>query len=348
MKKVSVLVSLVAQMLQFASFKGVSAEKLLELSGVDPKILQHPDNRISIDQYNSIQNHAVQLTGDDTFGIHMGEFAMVNSFSIVGLVMMNCKTIGDAIQKAITYHEIVGNLVQATLKNDKEKIILELSPRMDSYGHTRHCFEASASGFVKLMTQLSGGDFELEQMGFAHKPPEKLQEYRRIFNCEILFDQPKTFLCFYKRYLKLPVIQSNPDLLPLMEKYAQKSLEKVNSKNEYTHKVSELIVSNLNSDPPTLKKVASELAVSVRKLQQKLYDEKTSFSKVLKSMRMSISKKHLKENNHSISEIAFLLGFSEPSAFSKAFVKWTETTPFQYRRRHMKRKMGQEVYALDP
>ncbi|MBU3917123.1 helix-turn-helix transcriptional regulator, partial [bacterium] len=78
--------------------------------------------------------------------------------------------------------------------------------------------------------------------------------------------------------------------------------------------------------------IAKDLAVSVRKLQQKLSEEKTSFSEILKTTRLNLSKDYLKQNEHSMSEIAFLLGFSEPGVFSKAFIKWTGFTPLQYRK----------------
>ena len=148
MKDVSVLASLIVQLLHFVRQKGVDPDELLEVSGIDPKILLSPDNRISVDLYNTIQKHAIELTADERFGLHLGELAIANSVSIIGLVMMNCNTVGDAIKKAIAYQEVVGNLVQISLEVGDENVLVELSPRKGSYGHTRHCFEGSASGFI--------------------------------------------------------------------------------------------------------------------------------------------------------------------------------------------------------
>jgi hypothetical protein len=178
MKKVSVLVSLVAQLLHFVDQKGVDSNRLLEASGVDPQILLSPDNRISIDQYNVIQNNAVELTADDYFGLHIGELAIANSISIIGLVMMNCNTVGDAIRKAIAYQEVVGNLVHVSLENKNENTLVELSPKNGSYGHTRHCFEGSASGFFHLINSLCSNNFIVDRIWFIHEPPESLIEYK--------------------------------------------------------------------------------------------------------------------------------------------------------------------------
>ena len=333
MEKVSVLVSLVAQLLHFVDQKGFDSNRLLEASGVDPQILLSPDNRISIDQYNVIQNNAVELTADDYFGLHIGELAIANSISIIGLVMMNCNTVGDAIRKAIAYQEVVGNLVHVSLENKNENTLVELSPKNGSYGHTRHCFEGSASGLVNLINSLCDNNFIVDRIWFTHEPPESISEYKRIFNCEIAFNQLKNAIFFPKKNLSLPISQANPNMLILLEKHAQEALAKVTSEKVYSNKVSDLILNKLDGDPPAIKTVAKELAVSVRKLQQKLFEEKTSFSEILKSTRINISKNHLKYNDHSISEIAFLLGFSEPGVFSKAFLKWTGYTPYEYRKR---------------
>ena len=183
-----------------------------------------------------------------------------------------------------------------------------------------------------MINSLCGNEFVVDQIWFTHEIPDILSEYERIFGCRIAFNQPKNALFFSNENLDLPITQSNPNMLLLLEKHAQEALAKLNSDEVYSNKVREYILNNLDGDPPAIKPVARKLAVSVRKLQQKLSDEKTTFSEILKLTRIDISKNHLKYNQHSISEIAFLLGFSEPGVFSKAFLRWTGYTPHQFRK----------------
>jgi AraC-like DNA-binding protein len=138
-------------------------------------------------------------------------------------------------------------------------------------------------------------------------------------------------LIFDKELLKIPLIEPNKELLMSFEGIAGVTLERLAKSQTYTRKVLNIIVAEINGEIPTIDTVAKHLAVSVRSLQEYLKTEGTSFIKLLNEVRKDIAINCLKGTNTSIAEIAYVLGFSETSAFNRAFKRWTNRTPSEFR-----------------
>jgi AraC-like DNA-binding protein len=128
----------------------------------------------------------------------------------------------------------------------------------------------------------------------------------------------------------LPIRMANADLLEHFEKYAQDLLTEMERHDDHTRTVTRIILSRLDDETLSIEKVAKEMAVSVRTLQKRLEDEGVVFSDLLRDIRQRLAQKYLREN-YSVEQITYLLGFSEPSVFRKAFKKWSGVTPREYR-----------------
>ena len=123
---ISVSVTVLKQMFLYLDSLKVDIEAFLRSLGVDPEITKSPDARIPIETYLLIQDEAARYTNDPYFGLHMGEFAEAGSWSILGFLMMNCKTLGEAFEKSARYSRIIGNLIEgsAHLRFNKIKVVL--------------------------------------------------------------------------------------------------------------------------------------------------------------------------------------------------------------------------------
>jgi len=127
-----------------------------------------------------------------------------------------------------------------------------------------------------------------------------------------------------------PIMMANPRLLEHFEKYAREFLTEIDGWNEYTRAVTRIIIARLDDEALSIEKVAKEMAISVRTLQKRLQEEGVIFSDLLREIRHRLAQKYLRES-YSVEQIAYLLGFSEPSAFRRAFKKWSGVTPREYR-----------------
>jgi AraC-like DNA-binding protein len=327
---ITVSVTLLSQMFRYLASLQVNTLGFLRSIGVDPQTLQSPDARIPAEAYLYIQDQAAEYTNDPYFGLHMGEFAEAGSWSILGYLMMNSQTVGEAIEKTDRYSRIVGDLIQTHRREQDRKIEFVFSASPLAPKMSRHCFEAAISSGVHMLGVLAGVNLVPIEVCFDSPAPATTDEYERIFRCPVYFGQTENSLTIDASILKTPILLPNSELLQYFENYANEYLAKIDQKNEFTRQVTQLILSYLDQENLTIDSIAAEMNMSVRTLQNRLSKEGVVFSELLREARVKLAQKYLREG-HSVDVITYLLGFSEPSVFRKAFKKWSGVTPGEYR-----------------
>ena len=325
-----VSVSVLSQLFSYLTSLKADVDEFLRSIDIDPESVKSPDAYIPIETYLLIQDGAAEYVHDPYLGLHMGEFAEAGSWSILGYMMMNCKTLGEAFEKSARYHRVIGNLIEghAHLKFNKIKVSLETPPHAPKM--SRHCYESTISSTVRMMRTLTGVEINPLEVTFIYPEPESRSEYERIFRCPVLFGQKDNSLTIPLSVIYTPILYSNPEMLKYFENYAQEFLAEMEHENEYARTVTRIILSKLDDEALSIKKVAKEMSISVRTLQNRLKEEGVVFSELLTDTRKKLAKKYLTED-YSVEQITYLLGFSEPSVFRKAFKKWSGVTPRQYR-----------------
>jgi len=165
---------------------------------------------------------------------------------------------------------------------------------------------------------------------FPHARPDDIEPHNRLFQCPIEFDSPAAEIIFDRSLLESPVITADPNLVAILDQHVKESLAKIPGRS-LSHQVRAFLSSRLPGTPPTLDETARDLGMSMRTIQRRLSEEDTSHKQLLRQIRHELALRYLKERSVAISEVAFLLGFSEPSAFYRAFRRWTGMTPVEYR-----------------
>jgi AraC-like DNA-binding protein len=327
---ISVSVTVLSQMFVYLNSLKVNIDEFLFSIGVDPASVKSPDERMPLETYLLIQDEAARYINDPYFGLHMGEFAEAGSWSILGYLMMNCKTLGEAFEKSGRYSRIIGNLIEAHahLQFNKVKIVFSTPPYAPKM--SRHCFETVFSGSVRMMRNFTGKKLSPLEVHFIYPEPESKAEYERVFCCPVLFCQKENSFTIDMGIVNTPILMANPALLEQFERYAEEIMVEIDKKDEHTRKVTELILSHMDDEKLSINNIAKEMSLSVRTLQSRLEEEGRVFSVLLQEIREGLAKKYLREN-YSVEEITYLLGFSEPSVFRKAFKKWSGLTPREYR-----------------
>lgn len=327
---ITVSITVLSQMFLYLASLKVDIDAFLHSLGVDPASVKSPDAYIPIETYLLIQDEAANYVNDPYFGLHMGEFAEVGSWSILGYMMMNCKTLGEAFEKSTRYSRIIGNLIEGNVHLGFNKIKVTLWTPPHAPKMSRHCFEATISSSVRLMRTLTGVKLSPLEVTFIYPEPESRSEYERIFHCPVHFGQKENTFTLAMSVVNTPILLANPGLLEYFEKYAQDFLADMDRQNEHARAVTKIILARMDDEALSINKVAKEMAVSVRTLQNRLKEEGVVFSELLTDTRQRLAKKYLQEN-YTVEQITYLLGFSEPSVFRKAFKKWSGVTPREYR-----------------
>ncbi len=327
---ITVSVSVLAQMFLYLRSLNVDVDAFLHSLGVDPASVQAPDARVPVETYLFIQESAAKLVDDPCFGLHMGEFAEAGSWSILGYLMMNCRTLGEAFEKSGRYSRIIGNLIEARAELGPTTVTAVFFTPPHAPAMSRHCFDSTFASSVRMMRTLTGQPLNPRAVAFIYPEPSARAEYDRVFGCPVRFGQKHNALTLDLSLANTPIRLANPALLEHFEKYAQDFLAQLERPDATTRAVTRLILARLDDEALSLDTVAREMAVSPRTLQNRLEAEGVVFSDLLRDIRQRLAQQYLRQN-YSVEQITYLLGFSEPSVFRKAFKKWSGVTPREYR-----------------
>jgi AraC-like DNA-binding protein len=321
--------SLLTHMLLYMKSIGIDGDKLAQDVGLNLEALSLKDARIPVETYLAIQELGVRLSGDECFGLHIGEFIEPRSYSVVGYLMANCATLGDAFRKAARYSRIVGSLIVSTTRSflQSSEVVLDSAPFAPAM--SRHCFDSAISGVLQMMRSMSGQAIRPVKVSFAFPSPCSTKEYERVFQCPLQFDKKHTSITMDNKVATIPVLQPDKGLLDYIESYARDICTDLDKGQPTARLVAQTIIKHLDDESLSIKAVATSLSMSTRTLQARLREEGTGFTEILDDTRRRLAEKNIRGGN-SVEDITYLLGFSEPSVFRKAFKKWTGLTPREF------------------
>ncbi|MBN1626053.1 MAG: AraC family transcriptional regulator [Deltaproteobacteria bacterium] len=324
--------AILQRLFAYTSKIGINTDDLLKEANVDRSILSNPDNKLPLEYYYAVLDAAIEMTGDPFFGLHMGESADVGDLSIVGYIMASCRNVGEAFEKAGQYFGIIGSVLNIywRVEEDSAKFIYDMRKHFPN-NCIKHCVDTGLSNFYNMIKSIARDPVDIKEVWVKAERPEDTSEYKRIFKCPILFKKDIAALVFPPDVPNIPLRHPNPALLGLLEHHANSFLSKIDENDYYSRKISLLLFGQIQGANPSIEDVARDLGMSVRVLQKKLKEEGATFSEIATNVRQELAKSYLAEKRYSIDDITYLLGFSEPSVFRRAFKAWTGITPGHYR-----------------
>ena len=167
-------------------------------------------------------------------------------------------------------------------------------------------------------------------MRFAHRAPRDSRDHERFFGAPLRFATGENALVLPAALLDLPCHRNDPSLLSLLDRYAADRLGESQG-TTFADRARAALSEDLQSGNVTAHRLAARLKVSVRTLHRTLAAESTSYRQLLDKLRLDLAERHLLDDRLSVAEVAFLVGFSELSAFHRAFKRWTGHTPATFR-----------------
>ncbi|MES2517574.1 MAG: AraC family transcriptional regulator [Bacteroidota bacterium] len=317
-----------------AQQKGADYNLLCKKVGILPQDLQNPDNRLPIALAQELWKEAIKMTGDEFLPLHIGEMISSISVGILAYVMMHSPTLGKALGKLCQYQDIVCDASKTSLIINGDLVYLTISePSADIFA-PHYAYESTFSIYYSAINEMLGQTIKLNAVHFDYPAyTNDLAEYRRIFKrADIIFDSHFSGLVFERKYLDLPILNANPSLFSLFEIHANSILNSLKPTESLKERIKKEILQELKGEEPTLSNIAKNLGIGIRSIQLKLKDEGVTFQQLLDEIRKNLATKHLREAQLSTTDIAYLLGYSEPSVFFRSFKKWTGQTPTVYRK----------------
>ncbi len=309
---------------------GVDRAEWLAHAGVDPALLEDPRARVGVAEYDRLQELALAMTGDPALGLHMGEQASVGVLNVVGYLFMNCRTIEEAFTVFNRYHRIISDCRESRMEKDADTATIFYEFPRGSTACNRLRAEFGLVLLVRIGHLLVGHPVAPLQVRFEHPTPAYAAEYARVFGCEAVFDCTETSVVLPRALLEAEQAHASRELFGVLQAQADRMLAQLESRG-FADRVRELILGQYGGIRPDAATVAARFHISVRTLNRRLRAEGTGYREVADAAAFEKARQRLADPGAGIQEIAYELGFSEPSAFHRAFRRWAGVSPQKYR-----------------
>ena len=324
-------------LLAAASQQGADVPALCRAIAYDPAATAGPDARVPIATIQRLWPLVLEATHDPCFDLHLGRNINFATAGTLAYVLLHAPTLGMAITQLCRYQDVACQGVRTTQTPAPEWpggtwLTVELTSPAIVY--PRYVLNSELSLYLAAFAALTGQPVRPRAVRLAYPYPADVDEHERAFGTtSLLFDAPLTQVAFDAATLARPVRHANPGLFPLFEQHAAALLAQLPSAPPppLAERVRREIVRQLQGQAPTLATVADGLHLGQRTLQLQLKAAGHTYQHLLDAVRRELAQRHLREPHFSITDIAFLLGYAEPSVFGRSFKKWTGQTPGAFR-----------------
>jgi AraC-like DNA-binding protein len=323
-------ISMVYPIKKMIQNKGLDFEHFCRQVSFDINLLQDVEARIEDGELERLMYEAAKYTQDDHFGLHQGQLTDIADLGILGYVMMHSEKILDALTAYQRYNVILCSGYNLIWEERGDDIFLRFE-KSTSTPMSRQCSEDMVSSVYHLIVRMSNRPIPIHELQFTHAAPADLRPYLSVFGIEPRFGGKENDLRMSKEVLQYPIMYSDPRLRRAFEPIAEEIRDKLIGGRGFSDRVFQWMMACMPACFPTLQQTAESFQMSSRSLQAKLKEENTSYNELAAKVRKEIATGYLNKWEYSIGEIAYLLHYSEPSAFQNAFKKWTGVTPGQYR-----------------
>ncbi|WP_116364456.1 AraC family transcriptional regulator [Parahaliea mediterranea] len=310
--------------------QGCNADLLLQQSGLTPEQLADPDARLPLDATTRLWQLSVQALEDETLGLWVPCYSNQNTFHALGYAFMASTTLLEALQRVARFNPMVSDAARVGLENRGDTVVLSWEAVTPEHGPSLEAMEAILSLILRSSRKIKGRDFAPLSVALMRKRCADETPFREFFRSPIHFGAPRYEMVFDRADLEQPLEWGNENLARSSDRVIEDYLKQL-ERDSVATRLRNLLVRDMPGGTLGHEHYARELGMSVRSLQRKLSAEDTSFNQLLNETRCELACSYLsRKPRPSLTEIAFLLGFSDTSSFSRAFHRWTGVAPGAY------------------
>ena len=298
-----------------------------------PKSVMHGDPEfVDLATERRVWRALVAATGREDIGLLCGLRFPTQAMGVLGYVMANAPDLWIVLDKTCRYARLMGDSMGWTYDRGTSHTKVWIDQWSDWHDPLRYTVDCMMTSVHTWATANAPKPVFPTEVGFHYHRPESTSAHIEAFApVDVKFGTDVSYLIFDNAQFDQPVIGANRDLFQAFEDRVERAVGRLDNWDTWTERTRKSVAGQLKGATPTIDVVATHLAVSVRTLQLRLSEEGTSFSKVLSDTKSDLAKEFLKSGDVRNDEIAYLLGFSEESAFARSFKRWTGNTPSQFK-----------------
>lgn len=308
---------------------GADPVEVLAEVGIDIDLFDDPNNRISFLARGRMMAHCAKRTGCPHFGLLVGQRAGLHSLGLMGLLAKYSPNVELALGSLIRYLHLHVRGATTALSVDSGLAVFEYQIYQAGALGNDQVGEGAVAAAFNILRDLCGDDWKPIEVRFAHRKPDDVTLFRHFFGVPLRFDSEQYAVVFSEDWLNQRLSETSPELLRLL----QQEIDKLDVREEdsFVDQVRTLLRTTLVSGHSSADQVAELFSMHRRTLNRRLNAYNTSFQKLADEVRFEIARQSLEDTDLDIIQIAMLLGYSNASAFTRAFRRWSSTTPARWR-----------------
>jgi AraC-like DNA-binding protein len=308
---------------------GANPAKVLAEAGFDPTLFDDPDNLISFAARTRLANHCVARTGCRHFGLLVGQQIGLHSLGLVGLLVKYSPDVGTALRSLVRYLHLHVHGATTSLETGDRNATLGYAIYEPHVEATDQIGAGAAAMRVNILRTLCGPDWKPVEIQFAHRRPENVAPFRRYFRAPLIFDAEQYAVAFAADWLN----RSLPGADTSLHRLLQRQIDALDSRHgdDFPQQVRSVLRTLLITGPARADQVAALFSIHARTLNRRLDAFGIGFRELVDEGRFEIARQMLEDSAMPVSQIAAMLDYADASAFTRAFRRWSGTTPARWR-----------------
>lgn len=312
---------------------GVDPSEVLNEAGIDPRLLDDADNVIPYRARSRLLVRGATRTGCQHLGLLVGQSMNLPSLGLVGLLTKSSPDVGTALQSLTRSLHLHSKGAAMELTVDGAYAVLSYQALEPSAEGTDQTGDAAVAMMLNVMRSLCGPRFRPVEVWFAHRVPRDVQPFRLCFSAPLRFDADEYAMVFSQDWLQARVRDADAQLQTLLRKHID-ALEARHG-DDFPAQVRSVLRSALLTGHCSEDQVAALFSLHIRTLSRRLEASGTGFHQLVDEGRFEIARQLLDDTSLQIGQIAASLGYARASTFTRAFHRWSGTTPSLWRARHV-------------
>ena len=282
-------------------------------------------------QADAFAERAFALTGDPAFGLRAGAVLKAERFSVLGMVMMSCHDLASALRQLVRFNRLLWGDPCQSVEEDG-LFILRYVPLLPGRPYNQMKLDMELVSLTMAARKFTREEVFPAWVKIGAPAPSWADLYAEAFRCPVEFAAGEDSLAFREEDVSRRLATANPELLPTFERHAEAALSQAVDWS-LSDQIRAVARGVMHEREPTIAAVAAEMRMSPRTLQRRLSIDGIRFNALVDDLRRTAAEEELAKGSVNFIELAFLLGFSDPNSFFRAFKRWTGMTPTNYRAR---------------
>lgn len=325
----TVPIQFVRRALLTAQHRRMDVSELLRDAGISQDLAENSRTRVTTEQAARITRRLWQLTDDELFGLGPQPVPR-GTFRLVFMALIHSADLRTALGRLAEYSRVLPGTPPITASMGETVTRLELdTSKLDDPEHLATDMMLAVEH--RIVGWLVGKRIKLRSLELPYPEPPQVEDYEVIFGCLPTFDAESAAISFHSSVLSAPILRNEADLIDYIDNSPADLLARRDYGSTLSDRVRRILERGLTGDWPTSEDVAARLSLSVQHVRRKLREEGTSVSQIREEIVRDAAIASLVRGDEPVDELSERLGFSEPSAFRRAFRRWTGSPPGAYR-----------------